>query len=119
MAQQMLGLADDWEAEYDGDEDLNPNNIPKPVDDEQEDRLARKPTLHEVSRRAFIHRPLAVLQEVDHGLGGGGRCASSSGSPLVMDVVARRAKEDRPTSMSWRWCRLTSTANECFRSMAL
>jgi hypothetical protein len=40
MAQQMLGLADDWEAEYDGDEDLNPNNIPKPVNDEQEDRLA-------------------------------------------------------------------------------
>ena len=40
MAQQMLGLADDWEAEYDGDEGLNPNNIPKPENNEQEDRLA-------------------------------------------------------------------------------
>jgi hypothetical protein len=40
MAQQMLGLPDDWLAEFDGDEDLNPNNIPKPENDEQEDRLA-------------------------------------------------------------------------------
>jgi hypothetical protein len=40
MAQQMLGLADDFEAEYHGDEDLNSINLPEPADEEQEDRLA-------------------------------------------------------------------------------
>jgi hypothetical protein len=43
MAQQMMGLADDWEAEYDGDEDLNPNNIPKPVNDELADSESPSP----------------------------------------------------------------------------
>jgi hypothetical protein len=36
----MLGLADDFEAEYHGDEDLNPINLPEPADEEQEDRPA-------------------------------------------------------------------------------
>ena len=30
MAQQMLGLPEGWLAEFDGDEELNPNNIPDP-----------------------------------------------------------------------------------------
>jgi hypothetical protein len=40
MAQLMLGLADDFEAEYHGDKDLNPINLPGPANEEQEDRLA-------------------------------------------------------------------------------
>jgi ribosomal protein L37AE/L43A len=43
MAQQMLGLPDDWLAEFDGDEELNPNNIPKPENEEQDIEVPNDP----------------------------------------------------------------------------
>jgi hypothetical protein len=40
MAQVMLGLEQDFEPEYLGDEDLDPVNLPEPADDEEGDKLA-------------------------------------------------------------------------------
>ena len=40
MAQQMLDLPVGWLAEFDGDEELNPSNIPEPATEEDAGRLA-------------------------------------------------------------------------------
>jgi hypothetical protein len=52
MAQQMLDLPVGWLAEFDGDEELNPSNIPEPANEEDAGRLAVYYTVAELGGAA-------------------------------------------------------------------
>jgi ribosomal protein L37AE/L43A len=89
MAQQMLGLPEGWLAEFDGDEELNPNNIPDPENEEQADRLAVYYTVAELGGAA---QPRADAPFV------GAQPANAQGDPgqhlLMAQVLQRMVDRD-------------------------